>query len=160
MRLFRNPKGTQYAILVFITLLLLAFATNCRAAELEFGAGKTYIRGDTEVIDLSLTLPLEGLEAAWQTSLTLVGSSRYDGLDQPNNFAVQSLLVDGFGNFDVGFGVGFLQNSDRYNGSSMNFVLQLGLDLGRVKVTARHWSNAGTRKPNLGRDFLLISYSF
>jgi len=118
------------------------------------------VRGQTAVVDLTLSGPIDGLEANWQGSLTLVGSSTYGEAEQPNNFALQGLLVDGIGKLDVGLGVAYLQNTDRYNGSSLNFALQLAYRLGDFKITVRHWSNAGTRAPNLGRDFVLLSYRF
>jgi hypothetical protein len=68
----------------------------------------------------------------------------------------------GFGPLEIGLGVAFLQNTDVYNGSHGNFALQIAYRFKRwpVTLTVRHWSNAGTVQPNLGRDFALVSWRF
>jgi hypothetical protein len=72
---------------------------------------------------------------------------------------VQCKVLDGFGKLDVGIGIVALQNRDAYNGSTANFSLELSYKLSeRLSVVAGHWSNAGTRKPNLGRDMLLLRW--
>jgi hypothetical protein len=163
MSLMRNPKKTVITVAIVVLLALLAYGTSCHGEEVVFSGGTAVARGQTEAIDLSWRLPSKVTDAYLQTSLTLVGDSEYQGY-QANQAAVQVLYVDGFGPVDIGIGVALLQNVDRYNGSHGNFALQLGYNFRLFDVDLyvqyRHWSNAGTVKPNLGRDLLFIGHRF
>lgn len=164
-RLLRNPRASQIASLLFVALLVAAWATKCHGAEtgLQFGMGTTVARGMTPVLDVAMvTAKVAPGDAHWQFGLTLIGSSTYDHEDQANQAALSALLVDGFGPLEIGLGVAFLQNTDVYNGSHGNFALQIAYRFERwpVTLTVRHWSNAGTVQPNLGRDFALVSWRF
>lgn len=164
-RLLRNPRASQIASLLFVALLVAAWATKCHAGEtgLQFGMGTTIARGMTPVFDVAVVTDRAApLDAHWQFGLTLIGTSSYSDQDQPNQAALSALLVDGFGPLEIGLGVAFLQNTDVYNGSHGNFALQIAYRFRRwpVTVTVRHWSNAGTVQPNLGRDFALLSWRF
>lgn len=162
-RLLRNPRASQIASFLFVVLLVAAWATKCHGADLQFGMGSTIARGATPVLDVAVTTRRGApLDANWQFGLTLIGSSTYGEVDQPNQAALSALLVDGFGPLDIGLGAVFLQNTDIYNGSHANFALQLAYRFQRLPltVTVRHWSNAGTVQPNLGRDFVLLSWRF
>jgi hypothetical protein len=58
------------------------------------------------------------------------------------------------------------RNCNRLNGSQQNFTLQLGgrwweADHGAaIEIALRHFSNAGLKPPNVGQDFLTLSYVF
>lgn len=161
MALFRNPKKVIYIIAVFVALFVAAAATRCHGSELNFGAGVTVARGVAPLIDVSLTARHGAPgDAHWQGFLTLVGDSTYAGREQPNQAALGGMLVDGFGPVEIGLGVAFLQNLDAYNGSHANFSLQLAYRWRNLAFAYRHWSNAGTVRPNLGRDFAILSWGF
>lgn len=164
-RLFRNPRASQVLSAIFLLLAIAGLATTCRAGETQtqFGMGSTYARSPTPVLDLAVTTTLGAPgDARWQYGLTLVGSSTYMDREQGNQAALSAMLVDGFGRFDVGLGVAFVQNLDIYNGSHANFSLMLAYRFQRLPITIaiRHWSNAGTKYPNLGRDFAILSWRF
>lgn len=162
-RLLRNPRASQIISFLFVVLLVAAWATKCHGADLQFGIGSTISRGETPVLDVAVTTRRGApLDANWQFGLTLIGSSTYGEVEQPNQAALSALLVDGFGPLEIGLGVAFLQNTDVYNGSHGNFALQIAYRFKRwpVTLTVRHWSNAGTVQPNLGRDFALVSWRF
>jgi hypothetical protein len=124
--------------------------------------GTTFIRGPASVLDLTFTEPASQLKGAyWQESLTIIGTSTFNGQSVPNNFAARGLFVDGFGRFDVGLGLSWMQNPAPYNGSPVNFNLQLAYRLGfGATLTYTHLSNAGSRLPNLGRDILILGWRF
>ena len=159
MSLMRNPKKVMLGVAAFVACLLLTFATTCHGEEVLFSVGSPVSRGMTPAVDLSWRFDSK-TDAYWQTSLTLVGESTYSGEYQSNNAGLQVLYVDGFGPVDLGIGVAFLQNTDRYNGSHANFTLQFGYNWRQLYVQYRHWSNAGTIKPNLGRDLLFVGWRF
>lgn len=170
MSLFNLNKPTTIAVLALVALLILAAAlAKCHAAEVldapyvQFSGGATVIRGPTEVIDMTFTEPASVLRNAyWQQSLTVIGTSNFRGQDVPNNFAARALFVDGFGRFDVGLGLSWMQNPGPYNGGNVNFNLQLAyrFRLLPVTVTYTHMSDAGSRLPNLGRDIVLLGWRF
>lgn len=164
-RLFRNPRASQTLSALFLLIAIAALATTCHGAETQaqFGMGSTYARSPTPVLDLAVTTDLGApVDARWQYGLTLVGSSTYMNHEQGNQAALSVMLVDGFGRVDVGLGVALVQNLDIYNGSHANFSLMLAYRFQRLPITVaiRHWSNAGTKYPNLGRDFALVSWRF
>jgi Lipid A 3-O-deacylase (PagL) len=173
LRLFNLEPKVLIAVLGLVALLVLGFIIpNCsRAAETELptfapyvqlSGGTTIVRGPAPVLDLTFTEPATQLRGAyWQESLTVIGSSTYKNVDAPNNFALRGLFVDGFGRFDVGLGLSWMQNPYPYNGSNVNFALQLGWRFNDcITTTYGHMSNAGTKLPNLGRDLIFIGCRF
>lgn len=170
MKLFNLDPKTIIAVLFVVALLALGLIIpQCHAAEspldapyVQLSGGAAVVRGVTPVIDLTFTEPAPQLRHAyWQESLTVIGQSVYHGQPVPNNFAVRGLFVDGFGRFDVGLGISWMQNPAPYNGSPINFNLQLAYRLGfGATLTYTHMSNAGSRTPNLGRDLVLIGWRF
>lgn len=162
-----NPgkRKVQLGVALFLLLLIAALATTCRAAPapyVSFGGGSTVVRGESAVADLAVTFPRRVGESDVRVSVTLVGESTTPAGAQRNNFGASLELVDGVGNVDLGFGLVYLQNTDTYNGSNLNFVLSVGYRLQSLPLTVgfKHWSNAGTRMPNKGRDMVFVSYRF
>ena len=153
--LFHNPRSVIYLIAAFLLLLLAAFATRCRSAEMAFEAGRAILHGEAPSIAFSLSFANEGRQDFnYECGLVLNGS--YDR--GPNNFGAQCLAVDGFRRFDLGLGLVYLQNVDVLNGSHLNFSLLARYRFtDRWSLTYRHWSNAGSTQINVGRDMLLIS---
>lgn len=144
--------------------MMCAWATKCHAADstLRVESGATYVRGEAPVLAVTITLPKAGpIDTDYQFGIVLIGSSRYNGVDQGNQAALQFQLVDGFGKFEMGLGVAYLQVTDDYNGSHGNFSLQLAYRFtDRQAVIIRHFSNLGTVSPNTGRDLYLYSWRF
>ena len=161
-RITDNPRKAQIAIFVFVLLLLGTFATQCRAEPImQFEGGSTVVRGYTPAIGLTVIWPEAGpLDADFQCGIQLIGTSDYRS-DNPNQAAVQCLVVDGYKKLDLGIGIVALQNTDDYNGSHANFSLMAGYRFtDKIGVIYRHWSNAGSVDPNLGRDMVLLTYRF
>lgn len=161
-RLFQNPSYVQVYLGIFILILLGSFATKCRAESvMQFEMGTTVSRGMTPALGLSVVwLDAAPGDADFQCGIELVGTSE-NRVSNPNQAAFQCLVVDGYHRFDIGIGVVVLQNIDEYNGSHANFSLLFGYRFTEdIGLYYRHWSNAGTIKPNTGRDMLLVIYRF
>lgn len=66
----------------------------------------------------------------------------------------------------AGLGGAYKNDTDRIDGSHLNFAEQFGwraprmTNGRRIEFAIRHVSNAGLRKPNKGQDFLTIAYVF
>jgi hypothetical protein len=173
VKLFNLNWKVLVGVLGLVALLVLGFIIpNCsRAATTEMpsfapyvqiSGGYAIVRGPTPVLDLTFTEPAPQLRGAyWQESLTVIGTSTYNGQSVPNNFAARGLFVDGFGHFDVGLGLSWMQNPAPFNGSPINFALQLAyrFDFGGT-LTYAHMSNAGSKLPNLGRDLVMLGWRF
>lgn len=160
----QKNRKTQAGVLLVLILLVLGFATQSRAGDfLQFGGGMTVVRGKAPALDVSLVYPEAGpKDAVVEIGATFIGASTHDQKGQGNNFAFRAALVEGFGRFDVGLGAAYLQNADAYNGSNLNFQLLLGYRFKALPISLRisHFSNGGTRSPNLGRDMLLVLWRF
>lgn len=152
-RLFRNR--TVWPIILFVALLILAFATRCRAEpELWLEAGSTVIRNEAPVLGFAIDWPTAGpTDTGYSLSLHLIGESD----DTPNQSALGAMIVDGFGRYDIGFGVCLLHHTDRRNDSIANFMLSVGYRFGgKTAVRERHCSNAGQTEINKGLDMAVL----
>lgn len=157
----QGNRKTQIGVLAVLILLIAAFCTDARAESYaSFGAGSTIVRGEAPMVDLTITYPEAGpKDADYAIGVEFIGGSEFNGT-QPNQFAWRAEVLDGFGKFDVGLGVAYLQNIDTYNGSKTNFTLSLHYRFKNIRASLRHYSNGGTVKPNKGRDMFYISYVF
>lgn len=159
----QGNRKTQLLVSLIILLMLAALATAARAGEsyASFGVGTSIVRGQAEMLSLDLTFPQAGpKDADFRTGIVLIGASEFRKNPEPSQAAGYVELVDGFKKCDVGVGVAYLQNTDEYNGSNANFTLSLACRYKALRATLRHFSNAGTKMPNRGRDMLYISYAF
>lgn len=173
MALFRNQKPIVKAIFVFLGLFVAGLALNkCHGKDLgpvdapyvQFDTGAAVIRGPAPVIGVTFAEPASVLpNAFWQESLTIIGTSKFRGQDYPNNAILRGLFVDGFGRFDVGLGVSWMVNPAPYNNpTGFNFNLQLDYRFKTLPLTLTysHFSIAGMREPNLGRDLVMLGWRF
>ncbi len=159
----QGNRKTQIGVTIVILLLLAAFASTARSAEsyASFGVGPTIVRGSAPMLALDITFPQAGpRDADYRIGVMIGGASEFRKNEQPNQAAAFAEVVDGFKKCDVGVGVAYLQNVDEYNGSNANFTLSAACRFGKWRATVRHFSNAGTKMPNRGRDMLYISRAF
>jgi hypothetical protein len=153
-KLFLN--GTVWPIVVFVVILLLAFASRCRAegSELWLEAGSSIARNEAPVLGFAINWPDAGpTDTDFNVGLHLIGAS--EGMR--NQSALSFMLVDGFGRFDIGFGVCLLHHEDSRNGSRANFALSIAYRFGgKTSVRERHCSNAGQTDVNKGLDLFVV----
>jgi hypothetical protein len=68
--------------------------------------------------------------------------------------------------FFIGLGGSYKSEHDRLDSTRWNFAEQLGVRFrvdsrgSAVELSVRHWSNAGLRRPNIGQDFVTLTYAF
>lgn len=147
--------------------------SDYRSTRIDTEAGYTVLRGHTPQFGLTVNfrnlLRLDtgdqGIKRDFdlQVGVGIIGEYEYKGKLESNQLYVHALVVDGFGRLDLGVGAAYLQNTDQLNGSNANFSLLIGYRFGarsQVKAYWRHFSNAGTKIPNVGRDFVGLAYSF
>lgn len=158
-------RKVQAGVALFLLLLFVAFATKCRAADsyVQVLGGQAMVRGEAPAMDLSVVWPDAGPgDASLAVGVTFTGDSEWRANKSRANAFLRTEIIDGFGHFDVGFGVAYLQHDDEYNSCRMNFSLSLGYRFQFLPITARyqHYSNGATCAGNSGRDILLVGWRF
>jgi hypothetical protein len=153
----RFNKPVVYAVVVMLALFLSGAATQCRAAQVEFEGGAQILRNEAPAFVLSVVKPDFAGDADLSCGLVLTGPRD----TRTGIMGVRCEVVEGLGRLDVGIGAVYFNKTDELNGSQLNYSLLLRYNItDRWAVSVRHFSNAGTTKPNTGRDLVLISYRF
>jgi len=156
--------GKLTTALVAVLLALFLFgASKCAKAEpvITAEAGLAVMRASTPALRLSVEWPKAAHNADFQCGLSLIGPYEFKGANANQAVADCLVVVQPFAALDVGVGPAYLQNVDQINGSHFNFALMARYRFGdRWALAWRHWSNAGTKPPNYGRDLLVLGYSF
>jgi hypothetical protein len=127
----------------------------------QLSLGRTAFRGGAPALNLGWTWAVpQSKSDMLMTSVSLIGSSRFQGIDAPNNYAFGVQYVTGLKQLDIGLGPSWMENPGPYNGSHVNFNLMLGYRFKRWPATIwwDHYSCGGACSPNYGRDLLLIGY--
>lgn len=161
MRLFRNPKPALYGIIAFVLVLLVLFAVNARASELQAEGGSAVLRGYTPVIGLSIQWPEKGPAGTdYEVGFQLIGDGEYNGVEFSNQVTWYAMLWDGYRGVELGLG-------GAYTTVENPFACQTTFALGarwrptdRVALQWRHYSSAGSCQPNTGRDLVTASWRF
>jgi hypothetical protein len=152
-----NSGKTAIAVGIFVTICIAAWATKCHGEGIAVSVGSAVLRGPTPALQVEWQWPaFEHRDAHWETGITMMGSSTFRGDNQTNSFAWDATFVDGFGPVDIGIGPAYVQNTDVYNHEGANYHLMLGYHYKRWFVRYNHFSNAGSKQPNLGRDLVLV----
>lgn len=163
MSLFQNPPKMVKFILLFVGILIASIicATWGDAAELEFGYGKTVVRGPTDVAALTVVWPNQIGKIDLFAGTLLIGSYNYHNTDFGNQIVLRGGFRANVGqHFSTLFGVAKIQHDDPLNSGAINFNLGLVGRYKNLSATYLHISNAGTSSPNVGRDMLLVSWRF
>jgi hypothetical protein len=81
--------------------------------------------------------------------------------DIRQNMFISAQRVVHFHDFEVGVGPAYFNNISRVSGSHFMVGFMLGYNINyHLFVRFRHYSNAGTKPPNLGQDMITIGYRF
>jgi len=162
-KLFNNPRA---AVVLIIALIVLFFAYKANATEAELGA--TYASKFNSGAGIVLTERF--LDNKMDVGLALIGEQDYDK---------ENTTVGNNGNVFVTFvaskpaswwivlpaeahiGVAYWIETNRFIGDELGYHLALKWHFGdHLSLGVRHWSNAGTVKPNRGQDLLTLGWRF
>lgn len=159
--LFPHAKAVRYVLIGFVVLAMLAWATQCRAADLTAEVGAQYLRGPAAAMLVTVGYP-GPKDTSVEAGLLLVGAvDRDDRASGDGVMGAQVLLVDGFGKLDLGLGLAYMNRVHQNLGSELNFSLMVRYRFTeRWSVAIRHWSNAGTTDNNRGLDVVTVGYRF
>lgn len=161
-KLFDNAKPVLYTIVAFVLLLIALFAIPSRgsASELDFEAGSAMVRGYTPTIGIDINWPRAGpVNTDYEAGFLLSGQSSHKR-DNPNAFTVYGLLVDGYKNFEMGIGFAYTNVEWEYTCQQTFALMARWRFTDRIAAQWRHFSTAGSCKPNPGRDFLTLGWRF
>ena len=159
-KLFDNQKPVVYGIAAFVVILLILWSVKARADDLYFEAGSAVIRGETPAIGVHINWREKGpANTDYEAGFDLVGQST-NYRSNPNAIILHGALVDGYKNFEAGLGFYWHNVEWEYNCDFGFQLLARWRFTERVAVQWRHFSSAGSCKPNAGRDLLLFSWRF
>lgn len=157
-KLFNNKPNVVVAIVIFVLLFGWLVVSEAKA-EGTFELGPTWLSGfDNNGYGFVYT---ERVAEKWDLGLHLISEQDFYNTVIPNNggFFVQRVVCKG--NFCMGLGATRWINTSRLIGSEFTFGLMVGYQFNdQWGVRIRHWSNAGTKKPNRGQDLLTLTYTF
>ena len=146
-----------------IAVLLVFLPCLGRGAELNFEAGHAIIHGETNALGVYFDfheqrdVGMDHQNFSYECGLTFIDRN---GRNASQSMA-SCLVLDRFSKIDLGVGLAALQHEDQWNSGRINFTAALRYrPTEHWALTYRHFSNAGTRQPNIGRDLLLIGWSF
>jgi len=160
---FNNRKGVIVAILC---LILLFISYGVFATEVE--VGPTFAGEFNDGMGLVLTERVA--DGKIDLGMAIIGEQ---------NYAKENLILENNGNFfavfcqtkpkswfvlfpaDVCIGGAYWIHTSRFIGDELGFHLALKWRIGEhASINLRHWSNAGTVKPNRGQDLLTFGWRF
>ena len=152
-----SGNGAMENLLVLLFVILFLWAASANAEDISVEGGTQMLRGNAPYIGVNAHF--DGpLNTEITCGVALAGMT--EGV-RGNQAAAQCLLVPSLGRCDFGLGVAYLQKTTDINGSKTNFALQFGCRFtDKLSLQWRHWSNAGTVKPNSGFDALVVQYRF
>ncbi len=162
-KLFDNPKG---AVIGIVIVLLLFFAYKAKATEAEIGP--TYSGEFNGGAGLIVTERI--FDNKIDFGIALISEQDFDkeNLRLDNNGTVFAAFVatkpdkwwKGFPT-EVHLGPAYWIHTSRFIGDELGFMLALKWHIGKHQtINIRHWSNAGTTKPNHGQDLLTWGWRF
>jgi hypothetical protein len=162
-KLFNNPRA---AVVIILVLIVLFFAYKANATEAEIGA--TYASKFNSGVAIVMTERF--LDNKMDVGVALIGEQDYDK---------ENIVVGNNGNIFVAFvaskpaswwivlpaeahiGMAYWIETNRFIGDELGYQLALKWHFGKhATLGIRHWSNAGTVKPNRGQDLLTLGWRF
>ena len=176
--------GAWWIVVVFVMCFILTFLPRCsRAADFEVQAGSKVVRGPTWAAAALVYFPhVVADKADVRCRILLYGPSTYQqtvsvsrivngkpagtvqekvGTHQDQNAQVGCQVLTGWRRLDLGLGVQGIMRGDAYNACCAAFWLTLRYRAAEhFSVEYSHSSNAGTKTPNLGSDFVLAAWKF
>jgi len=160
-KLFDNPKGAVIAILI---VLLLFFAYKAKATEVEIGP--TFASGFNGGVGLVLTERV--YQEKFDLGIALISEQDYNDLKLDNNGNVFVAFVAQKPETwwkalptEVHIGAAYWIHTSRFIGDELGYTLVLKWRItDHQSIGIRHWSNAGTTKPNRGQDLITWGWRF
>jgi hypothetical protein len=156
-----------------LALFLLLFSTAQAEFNIEYGKANLSAEwtGPTVVVNERWDNWLVGIGWTGNQSVTPDGIRNWyqenrPGEPIPSTPVGKNLFFHGqrllrMGGFEIGIGPAYFQNENRALGKQFVVSASVGYHINdHVWIGIRHFSNAGSGKPNMGQDMLNIGYIF
>lgn len=152
-----------YLVGLFLLLLLFAFWKEGRA-EVSAEIGPTFASGefsDGGALILSERFGDYEIGIGYLSEQRVVPRDEVETEVMENIVFQASRMVGLTESIELGIGVSMFNAESRTLGSKFNFSLTLRWVItDRWYANVRHWSNAGSVRPNMGQDAIMIGYRF
>lgn len=167
-RLFDNPRPARYVILGFIILIGFFLAYEVKAeTTIELGAPAISYKFTTANGPLFI---ISERTEKWNVGFGLIGQQedKHNRVISNNIFIHGQRIVRGRGWLDhtiLGVGLAYFNNTTPNMGCNINFSLSLEYNKRQKSLipdyfVIRHFSSAGSCRPNAGQDAFLIGWYF
>ena len=141
-------------------LLLLVFFAYKEANALELEAGPGMLSGEYSEGGVLMITERMG---KWSLGGGYVSPQRCHcnyPADLEENIFFQGQRILEYKRAEMGIGAAYFQNTNRALGKNLTWSLSLGYGGEHWSIRIRHYSNAGSGKPNLGQDMITVGYAF
>ena len=152
----------KWLVIAFLILLFWFLATEAEA-QTEIEVGATNLSGDWAggSLVLSETIGKWSFGGGYVSEQFVKTCERIDcENDIDPNIFFQIHRVVKRNRWELGIGPSYFQNTNRALGKQLTWGLSVGYRWKRVAFRFRHYSNAGSGRPNLGQDMLTVGYVF
>lgn len=163
--IFNNPKKTVYGILAFLALVVsyLYFSSEAHGAEMELGP--TYTGEFNGGYALIFT---ERFSKRYELGLSVISDQSWDDVEVGNNGNFwAAYVITRPENFwpvlpsEILLGANYwIKTESPITGCHVGYILGAKYRFSDFSVGWRHWSNAGSCKPNTGQDLLTFGWRF
>ena len=147
--------------LVIASFLLLSISIHSYASELGLKMGSGVLQ-DNENTSIYMVAYRDRIENTPLFQNVEFGFFSDVKPGSRNSFVGQySLGLIGYlGNFysDCSVGLATISAPDQYLSTAFEFTEEIEFGYKQISISVRHYSNAGIKRPNLGRNFLLLNY--
>lgn len=148
---------------VFLALLMFGFCQEVKA-DVRLEVGPTFLSGEYakgQVLILSEQFDRYSVGVGYISQQRVVDRSKTLYNLRENMYVFGTRHVRITSKFNLGLGVAYFNETNRALGSNFAFSLLVRYDFSdRLSVNIRHFSNAGSVRPNMGQDMLTFGYSF
>lgn len=80
--------------------------------------------------------------------------------DEQRQYLAHAMGVVRYDSWGLGLGAAYLDHEDKYLAGTVQAAALLRYSHGNFSITYRHFSNFGTREPNIGRDIIAAGWRF
>ena len=146
--------------LVLVFIILLAFFAYKEANALEIEGGPGLLSGEySEGAAVMITESIGKFDLGGGYVSHQVCHCTWPAHLESNIFFQAQRILE-YKAAEIGIGAAYWQNTNRALGKNLTWSLSLGVGGEHWSIRLRHYSNAGSGRPNLGQDMLTLGYSF
>lgn len=162
-RKFEEVVKPWMIVVAFVLLLLLGFCREAKA-DVTVELGPTFLSG--EYSKSGAILIREDFDNHYSLALGFMGEQEVTDRSGNTYHPGVNLFVQGqrqvrLGqHWELGLGVAHFNATHRGLSSHFNAALSVGWEKGPWSFHFRHWSNAGSSRPNMGQDLFTLGYTF